>query len=94
MSTTTTTNDNILEPTVRALGQLSPSSQQAVIALVGQLGFTVAGGVAAGLAAGWALDRWVGTRAAFKIAGLLVGLAGGGLAAYRLLTGFMRGDGD
>lgn len=37
MSTSANTNDNILEPTIRALQQLSPSSQGAVIALVGQL---------------------------------------------------------
>jgi len=30
-------NDNALEPTVRVLSQLSPSSQEAVIALVRQL---------------------------------------------------------
>lgn len=63
------------------------------LALVSQLGFTIAGGVLAGVAAGWALDRWAGTRAVFKIAGILVGLAGGALAAYRLLAGFARGDG-
>ena len=30
-------NNNSLEPTVRALGQLSPQSQETVISLVGQL---------------------------------------------------------
>jgi F0F1-type ATP synthase assembly protein I len=64
------------------------------LALVGQLGFTVAGGVVAGVAAGWALDRWAGTRAVFTIAGILVGLAGGALAAYRLLMGFTRDGGE
>ena len=67
-----------------------PRTLARALALVGQLGFTVAGGVAAGVAAGWALDRWAGTRAVFTILGILVGLAGGALAAYRLLTGFMR----
>ncbi|MHC5055315.1 MAG: AtpZ/AtpI family protein, partial [Planctomycetota bacterium] len=43
------------------------------LALVGQLGFTVAGGVAAGVAAGWALDKWIGTRGVFTILGILVG---------------------
>jgi len=37
MSTMANTSDNTLEPTVRALGQLSPSSQGAVMALVRQL---------------------------------------------------------
>jgi len=64
------------------------------LALVGQLGFTVAGGIAAGLGGGWALDNWIGTRAVFKIAGLLLGLAGGVIAAYRLLSAFARDAGD
>lgn len=37
MSTTANADGSSLEPTVRALQQLSPSSQGAVIALVGQL---------------------------------------------------------
>ena len=70
-----------------------PRTLLRALALVGQLGFTIAGGVAAGVAAGWALDNWIGTRVGFKIAGMFVGLAGGGLAAYRLLMDFMRDDG-
>jgi len=61
---------------------------------VGQLGFTVAGGIAAGLGGGWALDNWMGTRAVFKIAGMLLGLAGGAIAAYRLLSAFARDPGE
>ena len=72
------------------MDERGPRTLLRALALVGQLGFTVAGGAAAGVAAGWALDRWAGTRAVFKIVGILVGLAGGTLAAYRLLTGFMR----
>ena len=64
------------------------------LALVGQLGFTVAGGIAAGLGGGWALDNWIGTRAVFKIAGMLLGLAGGTLGAYRLLSEFARDPGE
>ena len=37
MSTSANTNSNTLESTVRALGQLSPSSQGAVVALVRHL---------------------------------------------------------
>ena len=37
MNLTANTDGNPIEPTVRALGQLSPSSQGAVAALVGQL---------------------------------------------------------
>ena len=70
-----------------------PRTLVRALALVGQLGFTVAAGVAVGTAAGWALDNWLGTRIVFKIAGMFVGLAGGALAAYRLLMDFMRDDG-
>ena len=37
-----------------------------------------------------ALDRRFGTQPGLMIAGLVVGLAGGALAAYRLVTGFLR----
>ena len=69
-----------------------PSTLLRALALVGQLGFIVAGSVAAGIAAGWALDRWVGTRTVFKVVGIFVGLAGGVVAAYRLLSDFMQDD--
>ncbi len=69
-----------------------PSTVLRALGLVGQLGFVVAGSVAAGLAAGWALDRWAGTRAVFKVVGIFVGLAGGAVAAYRLLSEFTQDD--
>jgi len=62
------------------------------LALVGQLGFVIAGGVGAGVGAGWALDRWADTGAVFTIVGIFVGLAGGAAAAYRLLAGFTGSD--
>ena len=37
MSTMVNRYGNTLEPTVKALGQLSPQSQETIIALVGQL---------------------------------------------------------
>ncbi len=61
------------------------------LGLVGQLGFTLTGGIAAGLGVGWALDNWLGTRAVFKVIGIFLGLAGGALTTYRLLAEFMRG---
>ncbi len=58
-------------------------------ALVSQLGFTVAAGLAVGMLAGLGLGRWLGGRPGFMIGGVLLGLAGGLLAAYRLLMGFL-----
>ena len=60
------------------------------LGLVGQLGFTLTGGIAAGLGVGWLLDNWLGTRAVFKVMGIFLGLAGGGFTAYRLLSEFLR----
>ncbi len=60
------------------------------LALVTQLGFTVAAGAAVGGLAGYGLDRWLSTRPAFVIAGVLLGLAGGLLSAYRMVMGFIR----
>ncbi len=53
--------------------------------LVGQLGLTVVAGGLLGALAGYGLDRWIGTRPVFLICGLLVGLAGGAVGAYRLV---------
>jgi len=53
MSTTANMESNSIEPTMRALGQLSPSSQEAVMALVKQLaereGITIMSTLAPGL---------------------------------------------
>jgi F0F1-type ATP synthase assembly protein I len=72
------------------MAERGPLTLMHAFALVGQLGFVIAGGVAAGAAAGWALDRWAGTEPMLAVVGVFVGLAGGGVAAYRLLVGFAR----
>ncbi len=66
-------------------------------ALVGQLGLTVAAGGLLGTLAGYGLDRWLGTAPGFLIGGLLFGLAGGAVGAYRLIVQYLdsshlRGD--
>jgi ATP synthase protein I len=62
----------------------------AAFALLGQVGLTVAAGLAVGMLAGWGLDRWLGTRPAFLIAGMVLGLGGGAVSAGRLLLGYLR----
>jgi len=57
------------------------------IALVSQLGLTVAGSILFCLAIGYFLDKWLGTKALFKIIFILLGIAGGGYTAYRQIEG-------
>lgn len=59
-------------------------------ALVGQLGLTVAAGGLLGTLAGYGLDRWLGTAPGFLIGGLLFGLAGGAVGAYRLIVQYLE----
>ena len=52
--------------------------------MVGQLGFTVAGGMVVGYGAGYGIDLLAGTQG-WRIVGVFFGLAGGLLAAARTL---------
>ena len=53
------------------------------IALVSLVGLTVAGSIVFCLWLGHLLDKWIGTRAVFKIVFILLGIAGGAYTAYR-----------
>ena len=55
------------------------------LALVGQLGLIVMAPTIVGLLLGRQLGQMWGSPTFFTIAGLLLGLAGGGRAAYRLV---------
>lgn len=57
--------------------------------LVGQLGLTVVAGGLLGALAGHGLDRWLGTAPGFLIGGLLFGLAGGAVGAYKLIVQYL-----
>ncbi len=57
--------------------------------LVGQLGLTVVAGGLLGALAGYGLDRRLGTAPGFLIGGLLFGLAGGAVGAYRLIVQYL-----
>lgn len=52
---------------------------------MGQLGFTVAGGVLVGWACGFGVDRLIGHGRIGQVVGIFAGLAGGALAAWREL---------
>ena len=53
------------------------------IALVTQLGLTMAGCILFCFAIGYYLDKWLGTKGLFIVVFLLLGIAGGGYTAYR-----------
>lgn len=53
------------------------------LALVMQVGLTVAGSVLFCFAVGYWLDRWLGTKGLFITIFILLGIAGGGYTAYR-----------
>ena len=58
--------------------------------LVGQLGLTVVTGGLVGGLAGYGLDAWLGTAPGFSIGGMLFGLAGGAVGAYRLIARHLK----
>lgn len=53
------------------------------IALVSQVGLTMAGSIVFCLAIGYFLDKWLGIRGLFLTIFILLGIAGGGYTAYR-----------
>ena len=56
------------------------------IALVSQLGLTMAGSILLCFGIGYLLDRWLGTRGVFITVFILLGIAGGGWTVYRQIT--------
>ncbi|MFW6189389.1 MAG: AtpZ/AtpI family protein [Planctomycetota bacterium] len=57
----------------------------ATLAMVTQLGFIMAASILAGFLAGLYLDRYLSTSPVFTIVLLLGGVAGGTIAAYRMI---------
>ena len=53
--------------------------------LAGQVGFTVAIPIVVGVLAGTYLDRWLNAHGLILVAAILLGVAGGGYAALRML---------
>ncbi|MFH1123382.1 MAG: AtpZ/AtpI family protein [Pseudomonadota bacterium] len=62
------------------------------IALVTQLGLTMAGSILFCFAIGYYLDKWLGTKGLFITIFILLGVAGGGYTAYRQIMEGTRGD--
>ena len=53
------------------------------IAIVTQVGLTIAGSILFCLAIGLLLDKWLGFRGLFAIIFILLGVVGGGVTVYR-----------
>lgn len=68
------------------MNRKEPPSVWASLALVGQLGLTIAIPIALGAIGGNFLDGFTHTRPLFVLFGLLLGLISGIYGAYRLLT--------
>ncbi len=60
------------------------------LALVMQIGLTMAGSVMFCFFVGLYLDRWLGTRGLFLIIGILLGIAGGGVTVYRQILDMLK----
>jgi ATP synthase protein I len=64
------------------------------LALVSQVGLTMAGSIILFLLAGFVLDRWLGTGGLFTIVFILLGIVGGGYTVYRQIMNLDDKDGD
>ncbi|MGD2124587.1 MAG: AtpZ/AtpI family protein [Desulfobacteraceae bacterium] len=64
------------------------------LALVTQLGLTMAGSILFCLAIGYFLDKWLGTKGLFITVFILLGVAGGGYTAYRQIMEATKTDGE
>lgn len=62
------------------------------LALVSQVGLTMAGSILFCLAVGYYLDKWLGTKGLFITIFILLGIAGGGYTAYRQIAGITKFD--
>ncbi|MFO7460009.1 MAG: AtpZ/AtpI family protein [Desulfatiglandales bacterium] len=63
------------------------------LALLSQVGLTMAGSILLCFAVGFYLDKWLGTKGLFITVFILLGIAGGGYTAYRQIAGVIKTDG-
>lgn len=60
------------------------------LALLSQVGLTMAGSILFCLAVGFYLDKWLGTKGLFITVFILLGIAGGGYTAYRQIASVIK----
>jgi ATP synthase protein I len=64
------------------------------IAIVSQLGLTMAGSILFCFAIGYYLDKWLNTKGLFITLFILLGIMGGGYTVYRQIMEITQKDGD
>jgi ATP synthase protein I len=64
------------------------------IAIVSQLGLTMAGSILFCFAIGYYLDKWLNTKGLFITLFILLGIIGGGYTVYRQIMEITQKDGD
>ena len=62
------------------------------MALVTQIGLTMAGSILFCFAIGYYLDKWLGTKGLFITIFILLGVAGGGYTVYRQIMEAIKED--
>jgi ATP synthase protein I len=62
------------------------------MALVMQVGLTMAGSILFCFAIGYYLDKWLNTKVIFIIVFILLGITGGGYTVYRQITEITEQD--
>ncbi len=60
------------------------------LALVTQVGLTMAGSIAFCFMIGYYLDKWLGTRGVFLVIFIVLGILGGAWTVYRQITGLPK----
>lgn len=60
------------------------------LALVTQVGLTMAGSIAFCFMIGYYLDKWLGTRGIFLVIFIVLGILGGAWTVYRQITGLPK----
>lgn len=60
------------------------------LALVTQVGLTMAGSIAFCFMIGYYLDKWLGTRGVFLVIFIVLGIIGGAWTVYRQITGLPK----
>ena len=76
-----------LRGTERGAGTEEPSAFGAALAMAWRIGLELVVAVAVGLALGWGIDRWLGTRPWGMIVLFFLGVAAGMLNVYRAVAG-------